>query len=246
MEKIKNKRGRKPKGKIVDKIFYEQDNTTPIIAHLPISINTKNNNIIDNKNKEINILKNKIKELENKKNDEQNLLFTLSEDNIKNTKCWWCRYSFESPQVCLPETIFRNKIKSFGVFCSYNCALSYNINLNDENISKRSSLLNYLYKKTYNKNVEIIKAPDWKILQDYGGPISIDEYRKNFILNSFEYNYIKPPFISRIYQIEKINKNKKKPKKNDLVLKRSKPLNTSKYSLESTMGLKKVININSE
>jgi len=245
--KSKAKRGRKSKGSLVTKINIVQDDNIPIIAHLPININDNfehnntDNSLLNEKNKEINLLKKKIQLLE--KDNDDNLLYNVSEDDTKNTKCWWCRYSFTTPQVSLPEIFYKNKFKTFGVFCSYNCALSYNIDINDESISKRTSLLYYLYKKTYKKDIIINKASDWRVLQDYGGPISIDEFRNNFIMNSFEYNYIKPPFISRLYQIEKISKNKiKTNKKDDYVLKRTKPLNTSKYTLESTMGLKKTIN----
>ena len=51
--------------------------------------------------------------------------------------------------------------------------------------------------------------------------------------------------VSRIAHIEKTPRVVSNiPKKNELVLKRSKPLNSSKYTLETTMGLKKIMNHN--
>ena len=87
-------------------------------------------------------------------------------------------------------------------------------------------------------------APSWKILKDYGGTITIEDYRTNFITNCTNYIYIKPPLISRISYIEKIPTVEIPDvlKLNEYILKRSKPLNSSKYTLESTIGLKKILN----
>jgi hypothetical protein len=119
--------------------------------------------------------------------------------------------------------------------------MAFNIDINDENISKRTSLIYLKYKKTYNCYKIITPAPSWKILIDFGGAISIDDFRKNLTINSLEYNYIKPPIISRISYVEKIPiKQDNDIKNDDLVLKRTKPLKSSKYNLESIMGLKKI------
>jgi hypothetical protein len=251
---LKPRRGRKPKNVIVKKKINIEEKTKPIIAHLPIKLEENINDIFVKNNKndedlEINKLKRENKELRkelNKKLTDSDKLFNLNEKNISDVNCWWCRYSFTTPRVCLPENIFNDKIQSFGFFCSYNCACAYNVDINDENIHKRSSLLHYLYKKTYNENKEILKAPDWRILKQYGGNISIDEFRDNFLLNTFDYQYIKPPMISRNYQIEKTLKIKNTNKTSEFILKRSKPINTSKYTLETTMGLKKIINVSSD
>ena len=251
----KPRRGRKPKSSIVKKKINIEQKETPIITHLPITIECSNNDEIfiknedNNKEDEIKRLKKQIKELRKELNDsviDSDKVYNLDYNDVNEIKCWWCRNEFCTPVVTLPENVFNNKFQTFGHFCSYNCALAYNIEMNDENISKRTSLLHHLYKKTYNESKDIIKAPDWKILKEYGGIETIEQYRKNFIFNTFEYQYLKPPLISRINQIEKTLKNRKYKKKDEYVLKRSKPLNTSKYTLESTMGLKKIINVSSE
>jgi hypothetical protein len=83
------------------------------------------------------------------------------------------------------------------------------------------------------------------LTRKFGGILSIDEFRTNLIINSLEYNYIKPPIISRISYVEKIPIKKDNDDENikneDLVLKRNKPLKSSKYNLESIMGLKKIV-----
>ena len=127
--------------------------------------------------------------------------------------------------------------------------MSYNIDLNDEKTSVRNSLINMLYQKTY-KTDELIKpAPSWKVLKEYGGLLSIDDYRNNLNKNTDDYIYLHPPLISSVSQISKQTTKKKisvpmsdiekyMNNTDELVLKRSKPLKTSRYSLENTMGLK--------
>ena len=169
---------------------------------------------------------------------------------IPTTKCWWCHYSFTSPSIQLPDEYHNNTFFCIGHFCSFNCAKSYNLNINDSLIWKRCSLLNLLYYQTYNKYVDITPAASWLILTDYGGNLSIDEFRNNFIFNTKEYLVLHPPLISRQMQIEesyKINKSMNVPigKLNkiyseidsELQLKRAKPISSNLMNLETTMGL---------
>jgi hypothetical protein len=195
--------------------------------------------------KEIKLLKNKIEELNAiiKKNDKLNNKPNVQPLNSDNSsKCWWCSYNCD-PIVELPEHYFNNMFYTNGKFCSYNCAMAYNIDLNDENISKRNSLLYLHYKKTYNTSCIITPAPSWKILKDFGGSVTIEDFRSNFITHTFNYLYIKPPLISRIAYVEKtpVIEETEIIKPNEFILKRSKPLNSTKYTLESTIGLKKII-----
>jgi hypothetical protein len=259
MENKLNKRGRKPKQDIVPILKKESINLdVPIIVHLPICYSEiitsdiddlfiKADTSIQYNEKEIYLLKKKIEELTNKLNKYESTkkpsVYQLS--NSKS-KCWWCRYNYELPTVELPEHYFNEKFHSIGFFCSYNCAMAYNIDINDENISKRNSLLYLHYRKTYNEDIILKPSPSWKILKDNGGTITIEEFRTNLILNKNNYLYIKPPIMSRIsyVEIQPINVEKEIVKSSDLILKRSKPLNSTKYTLESTMGLKKIVNKN--
>jgi len=218
-----------------------------IIVHLPIKLSDIENEKVDSiflkdqsdyYNLEIDELKEKIKqlnhELETYKNiDDKNF---VSLNSKKKSKCWWCKHTFDCPKVELPEIYFNKTFHCIGQFCSYNCAKSYSIDLNDENVFKRNSLLQYKYKLTYKEDIEIKPAPSWKVLKEFGGILSIEEFRKNFNCNTLNYSYLRPPIISRYSHIEIDNKNKKIEKKFNL--KRSKPIESSKYSLENTMGLK--------
>jgi hypothetical protein len=255
----KNRRGRRPKviSSIV-KVDHVQ-NDTPIIAHLPIDLSEVINEQVDeifikqdnSNDNELKHLKKKIEDLTIKLNKyEKNLKPSVipCENNSNNSnhfkhKCWWDRNVFSTPAVEMPDSYYNNRFNCVGKFCSWECMMAYNIDINDENIAKRTSLIYLMYKKTYNCIKQIKYAPSWKVLVDYGGVILIDEFRDNLTFNQMDYNYIKPPLVSRISYVEKIpikNEVEDNIKSDDLILKRQKPLKSSKYSLESIMGLKKI------
>ncbi len=251
----KSRRGRRPKKQNTQSQITESINTdTPIIAHLPIDLSE----VIEEQNDEIFIkpviidesvqitnLKKKIDELtlklnkyEKDKQDKPNKPSIIECNNDSN--CWWDKMQFTTPAVEMPESYYNGIFSCTGKFCSWECMMAYNIDINDENISKRTSLIYYMYKKTYNKDIIIKPAPSWKILDTFGGPISIEKYRECLNTNTIDYNYIKPPIISRISYVEKIpiKQNIEVIKNDEVILKRSKPLKTTKYNLEHIIGLK--------
>lgn len=151
--------------------------------------------------------------------------------------CWHCCYKFENMPCGIPLTYDKdaesanNKIKGIfnvkGVFCSFNCALTYNYNSKEtENqIQERESLLYLMYKKIHNvKEVDLKYAPEKETLQMFGGTLTIEEFRKNQNI----YKIVHPPMLSIIPQLEEIKiletsnhtnlslntKNNKKYKKN--------------------------------
>ena len=216
--------------------------------------NKKSINIKEESSQEID----EVEQLENEISKLQAKLYKLTRnDKIKvikqkyddKTKCWWCKNCFDHPAVGVPETYFQDKFYCIGNFCSYNCALSYIIDCND-NVWKKISLLNLLYYKTYNTNKKIVAAPNWKQLKEYGGNLTIDQFRKNSIINSSEYTLLHPPIETRVNIFEKYYKTQKSinsssiyqkllEDSDELVLKRSKPLKSSQYSLDKTLLIKK-------
>ena len=127
---------------------------------------------------------------------------------------------------------------------------SHNLDLNDSLSWKRESLMNLLYYKTYSEYKEIVTAPHWMTLEEYGGTLSILKFRENSVVNNKEYIVLHPPLISRQMQIEesyKLNKLKEVPidKLNKIYseieseykIKRSKPIKSNQLNLETTMGL---------
>jgi hypothetical protein len=179
-----------------------------------------------------------------------NKIITHSFSFTKNTKCWWCKNTFENPPVQMPEDYYNGTFYCTGHFCGFNCIKAYNLDTADSLTWKRDSLINLLYYQTFLEYKEIIVAPHWLTLIEFGGELSIQEFRKNFIELTKEYLVLHPPLISRQMQIEesyKFNKLREVPIDNlnkmyseiesDYVIKRNKPLQSAQLNLETTMGL---------
>jgi hypothetical protein len=127
----------------------------------------------------------------------------------KKTKtcCLYCGHNINNLPVYLINCYYENTFVKMGdentiLFCSFNCANSYNIKLNDENVMKRYGLLVKLYYEINKKNINSItdiiinEAGPIEILEKYGGTMTIEEYRTNFKILGKEYQAMNPPFIS--------------------------------------------------
>lgn len=73
-----------------------------------------------------------------------------------------------------------------GIFCSFNCCLAF-IKDNKHNSvydNSETLLMNMLY-DTIGLESKLIAAPHWRLLSNYGGVMSIDDFRDSF--NKVEY-----------------------------------------------------------
>lgn len=171
------------------------------------------------------------------------------------TACLWCCHEFETVPWGIPHKYEDNKFHLFGVFCSPNCCASYIFENNQNNDTKweQFSLLNFLYYKIYGDFKKITFAPSKLCLKKFGGCLDINEYRAKFTTtNEFILKF--PPCISIIPIIEEVNKNeiqigdkqqkfipidKNRIKKANMEykLKRSKPINNIRNTLDSCMNI---------
>jgi hypothetical protein len=91
-----------------------------------------------------------------------------------------------------------------GVFCSFNCVLSFIKDNNHDVLYKESySLIHCLYHDLVGKKIaKIIPSPHWRLLYEFGGHLPIEEYRKNlnFIDFKFLFNIRDMKSISKIYK----------------------------------------------
>ena len=267
---VKKKRGRKPKifmnaNKVVSNdIELLNSAEENIIYHIPLTLNEINNDIdlfipaIKNIPQQINIDDNNSSDnlISNTSLNKSciinniNKIITHVSNITNNTKCWWCKYKFDNIAVQLPENYYNNTFFCIGNFCSYNCCKSYNLDLNDNFMYKRESLLNLLYYLTYSTYITIEAAPHWLSLEDYGGNLNIKLFRENSLINNKEFLVLHPPLISRQMQIEesyKINKHKEvsidkinkiySEIESEYIIKRNQPINSTQLNLETTMGL---------
>lgn len=168
-----------------------------------------------------------------------------------NIYCWHCCHPFKNKPVSIPIRYVNDTFYVYGVFCSYNCASAYNLNSNDYNKNENHQLLSLMYSKLYNTNtfIEICPSPPKEILQIFGGNVTIDKYRNNFVTNNKEFKLIKPPLISIIPQVEEtrrkirkkeeyipLNQNMVDSMNENLKLKRNKT-SSNKNTLVELMGL---------
>ena len=169
-------------------------------------------------------------------------------DNIKKNKdlvCWWCCHSFNNNPVYLPEFYLNNTYNVIGYFCSFNCALAYNTDLNDSNLWKRYKNLNKLYYDMFGKYNKIIPAPTKYCLKKFGGSLDIEEFRRKSLIIDKQYRFIVPPLKPIISSIEEIHINSTNKDTNkifniikkNLVLKREKPLLHKNNSIQKAMNL---------
>lgn len=125
-----------------------------------------------------------------------------------NIACWWCTYNFDNLPSFIPERYSDNKFYVFGCFCSFGCATAYNISLNDYKVPDRNSLIKKLYYTIKGVNDEIPVAPPREVLEKFGGPLTVEEYRKNSRSINKEYKLLLPPMVNLVACIEEKTKDR--------------------------------------
>lgn len=168
---------------------------------------------------------------------------------MKNIQCWWC-IDIIKKNYPVPIKYENEEFSVLGHFCCINCTLSYILHSNL--LYSKTLLIQLLYKmyKKCIKNNKIIPSPPKEILENFGGKLSYEEYNK---LKLNHVHIIYPPMVSINIEYEKINLNKSLPNKNipitenqitnaknNLSLKRKKPIKSKYISIEKTMGLVKI------
>ncbi|MEM0354143.1 MAG: hypothetical protein QXW79_01040 [Thermoplasmata archaeon] len=160
-----------------------------------------------------------------------------------NIKCWWDAHGFNNLPCFLPEMYYRGIYHVSGCFCSFNCALAYNLYyLRDSKVFQRKSLIYKLYREMYGLGpddpIEIKEAPPKELLEAFGGEMTIDVYRRKFTMIHREYLVYTPPIKPINIQIEERNVEPFDDYEDQkYVLKRSKPL-FKRGSIISSMKIK--------
>ena len=77
-----------------------------------------------------------------------------------------------------------------GIFCSFNCCLAFiNDNSHKPLYNKSSQFLHEIFYRIFSDSKKgIIAAPSWRLLENYGGTLTIDDFRDSF--NRVEYSNI--------------------------------------------------------
>lgn len=160
--------------------------------------------------------------------------------------CWWCCHDFTTAKLCLPfkHDERRNKFYTTGNFCSWSCMKAYAID--KYGLTKGSLICGNIVmmrKQMFNQIGHIKAAPNRQQLKEFGGPMTIEQFRENQTLDvsspkkvemdEYEENVI--PMISNTKKMDEIKN--ASSNNNALKLKRTKPLKRSHNNLESALGL---------
>lgn len=166
--------------------------------------------------------------------------------------CYWCCHQFNNAPFGIPIKHMKEKFYVYGCFCSLECASSYNFDdkSNIEEMWERYSLINFLSRTIGLKNV-VKPAPSRLCLKLFGGQMDIESFREYTNSNKLmSVNF--PPMMTIVQQLEEINEcdinsdfkyipldtERIKKYKDELKLKRQKPINNYKNTLDHAMNLK--------
>jgi hypothetical protein len=120
--------------------------------------------------------------------------------------CWWCRNSFNTrplgcplryhphKKVGIDKDRIEGKLKQAnlptdtndffetdGIFCSFPCCKAYILsNLRVSKYKNSSSLLTLMYAIFFGEIIRIPRAHPWKALKEWGGYMTIKEFRSSF------------------------------------------------------------------
>lgn len=183
--------------------------------------------------------------------------------------CLWCCHPFDTVPIPLPLSYDdrTDVFKVYGMFCSWSCAKTYNMNTNHPDMPYRGHLLSQLYKRTTGITEGINPAPSKNYLKIFGGDMDIEDFRNTFstqlcnrpLLSYLDlvdgcrvhklleggstFDSLKPSTEIAPNKLKKLNFDNVSGNKNEtLRLKRTKPLpNKSSNILEKVLGLRPTV-----
>ena len=195
-----------------DEDYDENDNIKEVTKS---KVGICNNN---NRNGNNGILKNKNSNKSNKSNNfnkkiiEKNFKvmkyhadeFDAGNEIIMSTvRCYHCHHNFNNKPFFLP-TDYNAEIKRYkvtGNFCSPNCVKSYASN--SKLHASKIYLVGHMYRTLFGANYTIKPAPPIQCLKEYGGFMTIEQYRASFENNK---EYCLKNVCSRVVMDEIIDK----------------------------------------
>ncbi len=165
--------------------------------------------------------------------------------------CWWCCHDFETTELQLPYKYdYRtDKYQTCGQFCSWSCMKTFT--LDKYGVTRGGQIICNIItmrKKLYNICERVQAAPDRYSLKQFGGHLTIEEFRKGMTVdkgeqashgevsnkaNTIEFVKRHIPVASTKLDDIKTSKGTNEP----LRLKRPKPLKRDENNLEKTLGI---------
>jgi len=125
--------------------------------------------------------------------------------------CWNCTEKFSEPPVGIPtltsSTPYKDEYHMEGNFCSFNCAARYlfdnNKGVESQTIWTVFEIMNFIYNEINDSDdfIQIKLAPEPLCLKKFGGNLTLEEYRKNYLTNT-NYKVFKGQMIPSLYHIQ--------------------------------------------
>jgi len=152
--------------------------------------------------------------------------------------CWWCCHPWEGPDVHLPIR-YDDRTHVFvtqGHFCSFECAKAYALDGAKARYGEILQNLALMRKHVYGKYTPLWPAPKRQTLAIFGGPLTIEEFRKSAS---------DPPWVhtpGEIHMVHTFGKGGAPDPvqvvvEGELKLTRTKPLKRAASKLESALGI---------
>lgn len=176
------------------------------------------------------------------------------------TVCWWDGHPFDTKPFFIPKNIYAHthshedtEYNVYGNFCSPECALAHlhsETALDPELKWGRVMLLQEMAKKVYNDETKRLSPslPRW-VLKEYGGGLSIEEYREACTKTRDSCEIVYPPIIVDM-PILKMSNVEKKPQKVEKVIinedrfrKAEQNLSKNKEVIPEKKGILELMNI---
>lgn len=129
------------------------------------------------------------------------------EGDAKTQCCWWDTQPYDDNLICIP---YQHKVtrdpghpdkhtfKGPGSFCSIFCLWAYLLDeqgrqhhLRDGRLEVAMQLTKVAFRVMFDSSVVLKAAPDWRLLDIYGGPLTIFQFRKA----SYDKTYVRLPNI---------------------------------------------------
>jgi len=215
-KKVLKKRGRKPK--VVQKTNEEKKEVPDIQENLIIKLKKA---FVD----DYNIQSYDAEELLNEK---------ISMNKNKSSLCWNCCHPFHNNINGIPMKYLNGIFYVYGDFCSLECGCRYaHDNLKEYNFLEIFSLINLYSNIVFDTKEKIAMAPNRILLESFGGPLTIEEYRTKKVLN---YDIKIPPILPINHYINKYE-SRNSTNKEYLKLSRKNPKLSDKKNITTSMNL---------
>jgi len=158
----------------------------------------------------------------------------------KGTHCWWCVHPMVDCRPLHMPFKYDDRLDVFsttGEFCSWECMKAFALDMNTSRSGEIQSFIAMMRMKTFGKYTALKAAPKRQALKIFGGPLSIEEFRRCShhgvpVYVPYE-KYIFPTIKTVTVTAPSVETSSDEP----LKLKRDKPLKRTASKLESALGI---------